>query len=177
MFQTRWPMQIGGGLFLVCVGIGVIGAGLLGGVSGLRVFFGSAVVGFAAILISRKAARTRAGAPTRTQILAVCIAVIFEAIVFVSLSNSGLFGIWTEHMRWAVVLAVVNVHFIIMRWSHGPLMMALAISGLIWLGIASGLNVSLPLLICGDGVLKIAFGLIMAAPLLRAAPADTSLES
>jgi len=73
--------------------------------------------------------------------------------VFFGLARLGYFRQWDP------------LHFALMRWSHGPLMAGLAVALLLWIGAAYGLSLSLTSLVIGDGILKIAFGMLMAAPL------------
>ena len=163
--RTVWPMQPGGGLFLICVGLGLLWGAILQGPAvklGLEVGF---AVGAASIFLAIFLAKGRFGRPTASQRIVMLAAIGFELIVFAILARKGFFGEMHTSTGWAVVLAVVAAHFIMMRWSHGPLILWLGIASLAWIGMAYVSNQSLGVLVAGDALLKISFGGAMAAPL------------
>ena len=159
------PMQPGGGVFLICVGIGLVYGALLQGNAityGLEAGFFAGTLG---IIIAIKLSRGRFGRPTALHRRVVLTAIGLELLAFAVLARSGFFSGDQTVKTWAVILLVVALHFIIMRWSHGPIMQWLAIASICWIGLAYLLGFSVPALIAGDGLLKIAFGIVMAAPL------------
>ena len=56
-------------------------------------------------------------------------------------------------------------------------MLWLTLTSIIWIGLAYVLGFSLPALIAGDGLLKIVFGIVMAAPLWLTIRARYGLEA
>jgi hypothetical protein len=94
-------------------------------------------------------------------------AIGLELSAFFILGRSGFFIGDPTYTTWVVILLIVALHFVLMRWSHGPLMLWLAVVSICWLGLAYLLDFALPALIAGDGLLKVLFGIVMATPLLE----------
>jgi hypothetical protein len=107
------------------------------------------------------------------QVRAVSTAVGLEFLAIGVLSASGVLKIMTFLEIWQVILGVVGVHFIVMRWSHGPWMLGLAFAVLSWIILCVMAHLTLAPLVMGDGLLKIVFGAIMARPLWRPASPAT----
>ena len=165
--QQTWPMQTGGGVFLIPVGFGLVLGGLIGGPAlpwGLAL---GLIAGWSAIPVSVAFGRRRLGLrrPKRSQVIVLWAAIGLQMAVFFGLARLGYFRQWDPLTAWTVGLWIVAMHFALMRWSHGPLMAGLAVALLLWIGAAYGLSLSLTSLVIGDGILKIAFGMLMAAPL------------
>jgi hypothetical protein len=159
-------MQLGGGLFLAAVGATLVMSAAFGGP-----FLGySLVAGMAAgmllVIFTRRKVAMRFGRPTRQQIWICMSAIAFEVAVFSLLGRNGYFMHRDILSIWRTGLAVVALHFFIMRWSHGPLILWLCVAILAWLTLCFIFNVPLMPMIAGDGLLKIVFGLVMAAPFL-----------
>lgn len=167
-------MQPGGGLFLVCIGLGLVAAAALGGGAMRYGLPGGFVAGFLCIPLAITLAHGRFGRPTRLQFVALYGAILLEMAIFVTLGRGGYFR-GVPVTAWTTGLTIVALHFIIMRWSHGPWMLRLAVALLLWIALAYGLRLSFAALVIGDGVLKILFGLIMAAPLLGRPDTKTAL--
>lgn len=160
-------MQLGGGLFVACVGAALIAGAVLGERFLGYYLISGMLAGIAAILITRRSVAMRLGRPSGGQIGIFLFAVVFELAVFLLLGRAGYFLDRSLLSIWQTGLAIVALHFLIMRWSHGPLMLLLAIAILIWIALCITASVSLVPMIVGDGALKILFGLIMAIPLLK----------
>lgn len=160
-----YPMRYSGGIFVALIGAGIFASALMG-IKGWLVLAG-AVLG---VIAARRGARLAApiwGRPSLAQIRVMVLAVGMEATLFAMLGSSGVFHNATQ--AWEILLAVVGFHFFIMRFSHGPIIVGLGAAVLAWIGIgAFWMHFSLPVLMAGDGVLKIGFGAWMAWPLLRA---------
>jgi hypothetical protein len=122
-----------------------------------------------AIIGLRKAAAARSGRPTRKQVQIVTGAIALEFSAIYLLSVSGILKGASFLTIWQVILGVVALHFIPMRWTHGPLILALAFTNLAWIGICVLAGLSIGPLFLGDGLLKIVFGAVMAALLLTSA--------
>jgi hypothetical protein len=75
---------------------------------------------------------------------------------------------------WEITLGIVGFHFLIMRFSHGPMMPALGAAVLGWLGLGVMLHLPLPVMAGIDGLIKLGFGAAMAWPLLR--PSTRTME-
>jgi hypothetical protein len=162
-----WPMQTGGGAFLFCVGLGLLAGGLAGGSAILVGLVAGALAGFISIPFAVRFARGRFGRPTRLNIIVMWIAIGAEIAGFLVASKLGYFRHGFDFTAAAVALTIVALHFVIMRWSHGPWMLVLAAAILIWVALALWLRLTIGALIAGDGILKLLFGFFMAAPLLR----------
>lgn len=160
-----WPMQPGGGVFLICIGIGLVCGAMLRGTAIIYDLACCFVAGVLGILIARKVANNRFGRPTPQHRLAILAAIGFELSAFIVLGRLGFFLGDPKPMMWAVILLIVALHFLVMRWSHGPLIQWLGIASLCWIGVAYVFGLPVAALIAGDGLLKIAFGSVMAAPL------------
>jgi hypothetical protein len=119
-FKSIWPMQTGGGTFLTCVGLGLLAGGLAGGSAILVGLVAGALAGFISIPLAVRFARGRFGRPTRVNIVVMWIAIGAEIAAFLAASKLGWFRHGFDFMAAAVALTIVALHFIIMRWSHGP---------------------------------------------------------
>lgn len=175
--NTVWPMQPGGGIFLICMGVGLVYGALMQGDAitfGLESGFCAGVVG---IVVAIMMARGRFGRPTALHRFVVLAAIALELTAFAILARSGFLSGGQTTTKWSVALLIVALHFIVMRWSHGPLMLWLTLTSIIWIGLAYVLGFSLPALIAGDGLLKIVFGIVMAAPLWLTIRARYGLEA
>lgn len=169
MQKATWPMQASGGGFLMGIGSGLaVGAGAVAMTGALRSMISPMLAGAAAgaafLIAARIWASDRFGRPTRPQALAVTLAIVGEVATFWGLSAAGWFSVWDERTNMSVALGVVAVHFLPMRFSHGPPMLWLGVVALAWIGLADMLRLSLPVLIFGDGLLKVAVGAAMARP-------------
>ncbi len=156
-----YPMQQGGGSFLVC-----IGAALIFGAFDARYAFVALGCGAAAGVIasiSVRLWRRRAGRPRprALQIWMLIIAIVFEfalcAIIFPHLPAGT-----DLRLAWFTALAIVAAHFLLMAWSFGSPIVLLALSITAWLASTFWLPViPLSVVIGVDGALKLAFGLGM----------------
>lgn len=155
--RGRYPLRPAGGAFLVCVGLGLIGAIAFSGPAlvSYNVFYAGAAAGVIALCFAR---RLSTGSPTRLQIAALAVAVLLEVVLLVAQGRLLPRGT-AENVRWLWVLAIVGVHFLPMAISFGPRFALL--------GVACILNAALGLLaprvpfdVSGlvDGALKVGFG-------------------
>src|SRR5688572_23122986 len=157
--RHKYPMVRVGGLFILCVGLGLI-AGAIAGGEGLvdrRVFF--AGVG-AATMSLFASARLSYGPPLRFQVAALVGAIVLEMVLMSALGS--LLGPADARTFWLWTLVIVGVHFVPMAVSFGPIMLVLGAACVA--SAAIGLLIpSLPLAglaIC-DGTLKAAVGAMM----------------
>jgi hypothetical protein len=165
-----YPMRYTGGVFLTCVGAGIAFAGLLGGTALTWGFLAGLALG---ITLARRMApqvRSRWGLPGIRQGQAVAFAVALEIAAFNVMGASGVFVALGRTAAWEAGLAIVGAHFLLMRWSHGPWIAVLGAAVLAWLGLGIAAHLPLAAIAVGDGLLKMAFGLIMAWPLVRPQP-------
>jgi uncharacterized membrane protein len=168
-FTIGYPLRYGGGLFVACVGLSI----LAGSIAGRGMLAWGVLVGFiAGIALARRAAgrvAQRWGSPSLSQGQVMTLAVTLEFAVFNILGSSGAFALMSRAAVWEISLAVIGAHFLLMRWSHGRLMLALGVSVLSWLGIGVAAHLPLQKVAMGDGLLKLGFGTAMAWPLLARA--------
>lgn len=153
-----FPLIRGGGLFLCCVGLG-----LLLGWRSPRLWVPLAVAGFVAGGVASAlspALPPRLGAPSALQIGALVGAIVFEvaAIAYVVRRFQD-----DERTQILSVLLVVGAHFVIMGLSHGPLMALLGAASVAnaWAGLRLLPHVALERFGVFDALLKIGFGLWM----------------
>jgi hypothetical protein len=161
-----YPMRYSGGLFVACVGAGI----LLGALTGMMSYgvLGGFILGFMVARRGRHWAAPFWGRPSLNQMRAMVLAVGSEVVVLSMLGAGNFFAHATRATVWEITLLVVALHFLIMRFSHGWLMVPLAAALLAWIGIgALLLHLPMPVLAAGDGLIKIGFGLWMGWPLLR----------
>jgi hypothetical protein len=163
-----YPMRTSGGLFVAIVGIGIVLGGL-GNTIGYGVI-GGMVVGLVVARRARLMANARWGGPSKHQVRIMMLAIGLEMVCFAVLGFSGFFAHAARPLIWEMTLAVVGLHFIVMHFSHGPLMLVLAAAVLVWLVAGVLLHLSLPLLAAGDGLIKLFIGSWMAWPLLKPQP-------
>jgi hypothetical protein len=168
-FTMGYPMRYSGGVFVACVGTGILAGSLVGrGVLGWGVLAGF----IAGVVLARRVAPyviRHWGLPSLAQGRAMTIAVTFEFAIFNVLGASGVFAVMSRAAVWEIALAIVGAHFLLMRWSHGRLMLTLGIAVLGWLALGAMLHLPLNVIGIGDGVLKLGFGLAMAWPLMKIA--------
>jgi hypothetical protein len=169
--MSTWPMRASGGVFLMCVGASlVLGAAAEGPRTG-QALFAPLPYGFvigAAALILTAIARRRAGQekPTPGQQGIAWLALALELVVLGGLAASGVLVRLPGPLAIATILSVVSLHFILMRWSHGPWMLWLGVSGLAWIWAATFMRLAVTTVVAGDGAIKIACGALMAGPLI-----------
>ena len=161
--EVAYPMVRGGGLFLMLIGAGLIGAIAFsgGGLVNYTVFF----VGVGVATISLFAARHLSqGSPTRLQIAALIFAIALEIILFGVMGRTVPRGT-AENVRWLWVLMIVGIHFLPMALCFGPRMLLLG-GACIANAMVGLLLPHLPYEIFGllDGCFKLGFGLWLFVP-------------
>jgi hypothetical protein len=156
-----YPMQQGGGSFLVCMGVAIIFAAF--NMHYAFVALGCGAVAGVIASISVRLWRRRAGKarPRAFQVWMLIIAIAVEfalcAIIFPHLPADA-------HWRlgWFAALAIVAAHFLLMAWTFGPPIVLLALSITVWLASTFWLPaIPLSVVIGVDGALKLVFGLAM----------------
>ena len=172
MAPVGHPLRYSGGFFVALVGAGI----LVGAVTGLMGWglIGGAVAGF---ITARRAAPfvcARWGSPSLAQLRVLLLAIGMEVTIFALLGASGFFTQASRAATWEITLGIVGFHFLIMRFSHGPWMLALGAVVLAWLGLGMLLHLPLPVMAGVDGLIKLGFGAAMVWPLLR--PGAAMLE-
>ncbi|MGC3982363.1 MAG: hypothetical protein QM808_14025 [Steroidobacteraceae bacterium] len=154
---AAYPMRKAGGLFLIFIGLGLVGAIAFSGnaLVNYNLFFVGLGVGVLSIFLTRCRSRTR---PSKLQIVALSGALLLQALLLIVLRRRLPPGT-EESVQWLWVLMIVGVHFLPMSLAFGPLFFLL---GLLCIGNAgTGLLASnLPYELFGiaDGILKISFG-------------------
>lgn len=160
-----FPLRYGGGLLLCCIGAAIC-VGVRQDIGNLMTWLGvGAASGALCVVLARRAVAEKFGRPSRQQAALMFLAIAIEAGVFYALGASGLLHGLSDHAIWVVVLTVVAAHFLLMRWSFGPWIFGLGLAGLAWIAVAVTAALPLATLLYGDGILKIVFGVCMAAPL------------
>jgi uncharacterized membrane protein len=160
-----YPLRYAGGLMVLCMGAGILGGTFMGKI-GYGLLMG-AVAGFIAARLGARKAAPVWGRPSITQLRVMIIVIGLEFLIFGILGRSGAFAKMDRGM-WEVCFAVVGLHFLPMRWSHGPWIAALGTAVLGWLGLGIAAHLPLTAMAAGDGLLKLGFGAAMAWPLLKA---------
>lgn len=170
-----YPMRYSGGLFVAVVGVGIL-IGALTGQMGYGII-GGFIVGFVAARRSTALVAPRWGRPSLNQMRVMILAIGLEATLFATFGASGFLAHASRAQGWEFTLAVVGFHFIVMRYSHGPTMLALAAAVLGWIGIGMlWLHLPLQVLAIGDGLIKLVIGSWMAWPLLAASKPDAGAD-
>jgi hypothetical protein len=172
-------MQPTGGAFLIGIGSGIaVGAGSVAMTGALQAFLAPTLAGAAAgaafLIAARIWGSGRFGRPSRSQGWAMTTAIALEIAAFWGLAAAGWFNVWDVRTGMSVALGIVAVHFLVMRVSHGPPMLWLGLAALAWIASADMLRLTLPVLILGDGLLKIGFGAAMARPMFAGLTASTA---
>jgi hypothetical protein len=160
-------MRYGGGLFLCCVGAAIALGALLGGNAIAPLLLGGFIVGTISIFAVRTIVAKRYGRPTQRQVQLMIVAIALELAGFIALSWLTSNGALPRDPQfiWTSVLVIVAVHFVLMTWSFGAWILYLALAILAWVGFAMAQNLGLGAVLVGDGLMKLGFGAIMAAPL------------
>ncbi|GIH28755.1 hypothetical protein Aph01nite_70650 [Acrocarpospora phusangensis] len=153
-----YPLIRGGGIFLICVGLGFF-LGLFFPRRWIPLAAGGFIAGFTCSGLS--ALLPSLGSPSFLNIAALVVAVLFEVAAIVYLVRK--FGDSDERRLTLSIMLVVGLHFVIMGWAHGPLIAALGV--LTAINAAVGLfalpNAPIKAFYLPDSVLKIAFGVWM----------------
>ena len=174
-FTIGHPLRYSGGIFSICLGLSGV-AGAFAGNPGLGFLVGIPI----GLFLSMRARHLVApvwGIPSPSQQKMRQFAVIAQTAAFMILGSSGFFQSNPPLVTWQATAAILGSGFLLMRWSHGPIMTWLGVSVLVWLGAGSMLGLPLPLLAIGDGLLKLGFGLTMAEALLSLPRQRPTLQS
>lgn len=175
MTETRYPLQIGGGLFLLSTGTGLCAGALftrtLGGYFYIGAFLASAAIGILGMVVTRRGAAARSGRPTRAQVGVAIVTFLGQFAAVVAVISWAVAAHWSSRSGTVVViLEIVAIYFLTMRLLFGPWILWLGTALTIWLGLAIVLRLPPMIIAFNDGLLKAAFGLCMAAPLFRPPP-------
>jgi uncharacterized membrane protein len=163
-FTIGYPLRYSGGAFVAW--LGMFGAFWRNGSHlGMAVAVGL-ISGALLLPMARRAAAAIWGAPTEKQTSALVLAVGLEISLFTVLGVSGFFQRVPPAVAAETAFGVVAAHFLVLRWSHGPMMLRLGLSVLAWLALSMVLRLPLPLVAIGDGLIKLGFGLAMVEPFL-----------
>jgi len=165
-----YPLRYTGGIFLLCVGAGIVCGALLNATAMPWGLLAGFAVGIATNRRVRPVVTSRSGSPSVRQGQIMAFAIALEIASFNVMGASGAFTQLSRAAAWEISLAIVGFHFLVMRWSHGPWMFVLGAAVLAWLGISIELQMPLRILLVGDGLLKMGLGAVMAWPLLRLRP-------
>ena len=159
-------MTPAGGLIVAGASVGPGLGGLLGGTAPNYGFGFGATIGFGGAALARPVLRARFGEPTAGQTLALRWAIATELTAFLAIA---LFGhAWTFGRLLLAVLVIVSAHFLVMTRSHGPMMLGLGLTGLMWLAVATlRLNATIGQILVGDGLIKFVFGAVMIGSVFR----------
>jgi hypothetical protein len=119
-------MLRGGGVFLICLGAGLVAAIAFSGPALVNYSFFSfgAALGLCSLIF---ASRWAPGRPTRTQVVAVATALLMEAVLFVLMGRFLPRGT-PEAVRWLWVSVIVGFHFLPMAIAFGPRFLLLGLA-------------------------------------------------
>jgi len=166
--EHPFPMIRSGGLFVSCVGLGIV----TGAILGEKYLLVPLIAGAAIAIIAQSVLRSRLargfGRPTRFQVMALISAIVLEMILAAVVAYA--FHFHQSRRFWLWILLVVGSHFLIISAAQGKL--------LILLGVACVANAivglwlpHVPLVIFWfiDGAMKIIVGLSMlsARPVIQ----------
>ena len=172
-------MRYGGGLFLCCVGVGLVLA-VLTDINRANLYFSVAgILGTLGYFVTWRRAVARCGRPRVYQYLLIVAVIALQVGVISVMLKAPWFQSLPDYTGQLLVLAVVAVHFMLMYWAIGPWIVGLGVADLVWLAAAAILSPSVPVVILGFGSLNILFGAIMAAPILwkASAPSVSNLRA
>lgn len=158
----HFPLQRGGGAFLIAVGLGIAGGAVAGRRGLIPGLIGGAALGVVAMAIGgiTKVAFDGLGYPSWLQWAVLGLGVLVEG----DLVNRVVEGNPDRDSRqfWLKMLFVVGVHFLVLTGSHGPICGVLGLACMLnaWLGLRSTKPGYLRYWLV-DGLLKIAAGTAM----------------
>jgi hypothetical protein len=168
--SPQYPMLRGGGIFLLCLGAGLIASIAFSGPALVNYSFFSfgAALGLCSLIFAR---RWAPGRPTRVQVVALATALLLEAVLF------GLMGRFlprgtSESVRWLWVSVIVGFHFLPMTIAFGPRFLLLGLACIANAVVGLFLP-DVPYEVFGllDGFMKLGVG---AWSVLSSAPARTA---
>ena len=146
-----------GGLFLILIGLGLLGALAFSGAA--LVNYGVFYVGAGlAVLSLFFASRFSFGTPRRLQISALAAAVTLQAVLFIAMARVLPPGT-AEHVKWLWVSIIVGIHFLPMALCFGPRFLLLGAALIVNAGVGLWLA-AVPYEVFGvvDGLLKVGMG-------------------
>jgi hypothetical protein len=161
-YESRYPLVRSGGLFLVLIGLGLLGGTLFHGDSlvNYSVFYLGLGLATISLFFSRRLA---SGRPSRLQLVALALGIALEMVLFVSINRSLPHGT-PEQVRWLWAFIIVGVHFIPLAVAFGP---RLVLLGFICIANgAAGLllgNIPFDFSAILDGLLKVGLGVWLLA--------------
>jgi hypothetical protein len=155
------PLIRGGGLFVICVGLGFLPGWIVP-----RVWLPCAIAGFVTGMVASAmspALQPPLGDPSRLQVAALITAIVVEIVL--TWYVVARFGGGNERTFILSILLVVGFHFIIVGPAHGLLMALLGLLTMLNAVIGMYSATSVPLQAFGiiDSMLKIGFGVWMLA--------------
>ncbi|HJR55440.1 MAG TPA: DUF6609 family protein [Rhizomicrobium sp.] len=165
-FTIGHPLRYSGGVFTGSIGLAGIVLAFMGQ-PGLGFMLGLIPGIFLAFRV-RRLVEPVWGMPSPRQRKLGRLVIGAQVALFMLLGSSGYFQRVPPLMAWETTAILLGVSFLLMRWSHGPLMTWLGVSVLAWQGAGVAIGLPIPLLAIGDGLLKMGFGLTMVEPLLTA---------
>ena len=170
-----YPLRYGAGLFLCCVGMGVAVAALTDIERGNLYLGIGAVLGTVGYFATGRRVVARYGRPQAYQYILLVLVIALEAAAIYAVNALPVFRSLSPYRAQLVVLAIVAVHFMLMRWSLGLWIVWLGVADLAWVALAFAATLALPTVILVFGLLNALFGVLMAAPLFaNAEPAPAS---
>ncbi len=169
-----YPLRYGAGLFLCCVGAGIVLA-VLTDLDRGNLYFGIGVaLGTVGYIVTGPRVIARYGRPRAYQFLLLAAVIALEVVAFILLGMVPRLRSLSPGATQIVVLAIVAFHFMLMRWSFGPWIWRLGVVQLVWVAVAAAAAVSQQVAILVFALINILFGALMAAPILMKAPAPSS---
>lgn len=171
--SRAYPLRYGGGLFLCCVGTGLVLA-VLTDFARANFYFGlGGLIGTLGYVVAWRRSVAWHGKPRLYQYLVIFAAIALQVSALSLLAKAPWFQALADDHRQLVVLAVVALHFMPMYWAFGRWVVWLGAANLVWTAEAAAAAVPIPVVILVFGSLNVLFGAIMAVRLLGRPPQQT----
>ncbi len=158
--QAAYPMMRGAGVFVFLIGAGIMAGGVLGARYVPRTLIAGGVLAVLSQVVRIRGLNDSAVAPSPEQFAVLYAGIAFEAVLiaavvyFVRDRRSREFWLW--------ILLVVGLHFCVLAYAQGPLMLVLGLVCMV--NAVAGMRMrAIPYLRFWtiDGALKLAFGALM----------------
>lgn len=161
-YAGRWPASPTAGVFLLVLGVSAVAGSFFDPAQyGRALALGFSAGALAAVLLAGRC-RDLFGPTRPRERWFIAAAILFEAV------GLGVAGQFAREIVLAncllIASVVVALHFVIMGGAFGPRIAALGGAIIAWIAACAAVGLDLHAVLFGDGVLKAAFGAVMAWP-------------
>jgi hypothetical protein len=168
--SRAYPLRYGGGIFLCCVGVGLVVAALTDLAKANLYLSWGALIGTLGYVVTWRRSVAWHGRPRIYQYLVLVGVIALEFAAFSVVATQPWLQTLSDYRQQLVILAIVAVHFMLMYWAFGRWVVMLGAVNLLWAAGVAVVPLPVSVVILVFGSLNFLFGVIMAAPILGKGP-------